>query len=274
MTAAMQDSPPADHSQASSRGRAVDDWRADLRHRLSRAAESHLAVLDPVNDLDGSRSWRGDGAASMTQWLAAAHGLAHRTAAGWVRVAGLLPILPALRAAYASGDLSWDQLRVATRLRALQPIPRQPMKHRRSQFPRGTDVPAGSATLRLPHPRGAANPLSALVVRPRLSYLALRGSAAGRRRCCGRQGPGTAHLRCSPGPGVPGLRSRRQGGVANRDREAVSAGGPLLRRQGPVRRRRRPAALTLGRVRRRDRRPPMSAGPVPSRRGISRRPKA
>jgi hypothetical protein len=88
---------------------------ARLQERTVVMAAAHLEVLATVAELDRSGAWRRDGAVSMAQWLATHHGLSHATAAEWVRVAGMIDELPELRAGFAAGEVSWDQLRTATR---------------------------------------------------------------------------------------------------------------------------------------------------------------
>ena len=72
-------------------------------------------VLREVAALDDEKAWQGDGATSMTPWLAARYGVAWGTAREWVRVAHTLRGLPRITAAYASARLSWDQLRPLTK---------------------------------------------------------------------------------------------------------------------------------------------------------------
>jgi hypothetical protein len=77
---------------------------------------SRAEMLSTVENLDRAESWKANGAASMKQWLAARFGIAQRTAAEWVRVAHKLAELPHVRAAYAAGMMSWDQLSAVTRI--------------------------------------------------------------------------------------------------------------------------------------------------------------
>jgi len=72
---------------------------------------TRAAMLEFVAAFDRSEAWRDDGATSATAWLAYRLGLSHRTAAEWVRLAGALSELPRIAEAFASGLLSWDQLR-------------------------------------------------------------------------------------------------------------------------------------------------------------------
>ncbi len=76
---------------------------------------AHLELLEEVARMDRTESWTFDGASSMAGWLVARYGLSHHTATEWVRVSHRLEELPALRAAYGAGRISWDQLRTATR---------------------------------------------------------------------------------------------------------------------------------------------------------------
>lgn len=87
---------------------AMDKWQA------VRCA-THLELLAEVARMDREEAWTFDGASSMAGWLVARYGLSHHTASEWVRVASAIEELPALRAAYGAGRISWDQLRTATR---------------------------------------------------------------------------------------------------------------------------------------------------------------
>lgn len=74
-----------------------------------------VEVLDLVTRVDDRRGWRADGATSMSAWLAARYRISKGSAREWVRVAHALRELPAIRAAYARGGLSWDQVQFLTR---------------------------------------------------------------------------------------------------------------------------------------------------------------
>ena len=87
---------------------AMDKWQA-LR------CAAHLELLTDVARMDREEAWTFDGASSMAGWLVARYGLSHHTASEWVRVAAAIEELPALKAAYGAGRISWDQLRTATR---------------------------------------------------------------------------------------------------------------------------------------------------------------
>jgi hypothetical protein len=91
----------------------------DLADALDRAAAVMVAAsaeaLRVVAAFDRRVLWKRDGATSMSSWLAGRYGLAWGTAREWVRVAHALEGLPRITDAYASGRLSWDQLRPLTR---------------------------------------------------------------------------------------------------------------------------------------------------------------
>ncbi|MGH2675188.1 MAG: DUF222 domain-containing protein [Actinomycetota bacterium] len=90
-----------------------------LANALDRAAALMVAAsaeaLRVVAAFDERGLWKRDGATSMSSWLAGRYGLAWGTAREWVRVAHALRRLPQISDAYASGRLSWDQLRPLTR---------------------------------------------------------------------------------------------------------------------------------------------------------------
>jgi hypothetical protein len=96
----------------------------ELTESMDRATASMAAAsadaLQAVAAFDERRLWEGDGATSMTSWLAARYGLAWGTAREWVRVAHTLQELPQILRAYAEGRLSWDQLRPLTRFAAAE----------------------------------------------------------------------------------------------------------------------------------------------------------
>ena len=78
-------------------------------------AAASAEVLRMVTEVDRRGLCRRDGATSVTSWLAGRYRLAWGTAREWVRVAHALDGLPRIAEAYASGRLSWDQLRPLTR---------------------------------------------------------------------------------------------------------------------------------------------------------------
>lgn len=92
---------------------AMDKW-----HAVRCAA--HLEMLDDVAQMDRKEAWTFDGASSMSNWLVIRYGLGHHTASEWTRVAHAVQELPAIRAAYRAGRLSWDQLRTVTRFATVE----------------------------------------------------------------------------------------------------------------------------------------------------------
>ncbi|MFP3906821.1 MAG: DUF222 domain-containing protein [Acidimicrobiales bacterium] len=78
-------------------------------------AATHAELLDLVAAVDAEGDWADDGATAVAPWLVGQIGLARSNANEWVRAAATLQDLPELRAAYAAGALSWDQVRPATR---------------------------------------------------------------------------------------------------------------------------------------------------------------
>ncbi|MDZ7677584.1 MAG: DUF222 domain-containing protein [Acidimicrobiales bacterium] len=78
-------------------------------------AATHAELLDLVAAVNAERDWADDGATAVAPWLVGQIGLARSNANQWVRAAEALQDLPELRGAYAAGELSWDQVRPATR---------------------------------------------------------------------------------------------------------------------------------------------------------------
>jgi hypothetical protein len=73
-----------------------------------------LEELDWIVEYDHREAWKEDGACSMADWIAYRHGHAFGTARQRVRVAHALRELPAIRASFAEGRLSWDKLTLLT----------------------------------------------------------------------------------------------------------------------------------------------------------------
>lgn len=97
------------------RARSADDRADAVRQLAGLMAATHAELLALVLAVDRERDWAADGCTGPATWLVAACGLTYDDAHEWVRVAHALDELPALRAAYASGRLSWEQVRPATR---------------------------------------------------------------------------------------------------------------------------------------------------------------
>jgi hypothetical protein len=85
------------------------------RHRLTVAA-SQAAMLEIVGqwETDDHHPWENDGATCASMWLQQECGMSKANALEWVRIAGALRSLPAIRAAFMRGELSFDQLKPLT----------------------------------------------------------------------------------------------------------------------------------------------------------------
>lgn len=86
----------------------------DVWHAASNSSMARLLGL--VVEYDRDEIWKTDGATSMASWLSFRFGLAPGTARDWVRIARVLPELPAVRREFAEGRLSLDQLKFVCRL--------------------------------------------------------------------------------------------------------------------------------------------------------------
>jgi hypothetical protein len=90
--------------------------RAEAIAQLSALlAATHAELLDVAYAAEIAGDWSHDGATGVVPWLVGQIGVANPTAREWVRVADALQDLPSLRATYAAGALSWDQVRHATK---------------------------------------------------------------------------------------------------------------------------------------------------------------
>lgn len=96
-------------------GSATAAERSDAVLQLSGLmAATHAELLRVITAVVAGGDWHADGATDPAAWLVASCGLTRDHAREWVRVAAELEELPLLRAAFASGRLSWDQIRPAT----------------------------------------------------------------------------------------------------------------------------------------------------------------
>ena len=94
--------------------------RSDVVMQLH-AAECAIrrTLVEVIAAHDRTESWKEDGAASMTAWLAAQLGVAHGTASQMVSVGAALEELPLIGEAFGEGLLSWDKTRSLTRFASL-----------------------------------------------------------------------------------------------------------------------------------------------------------
>jgi len=99
--------PAYDHCSGMSRAHAIEQLSA-----LSCATT--VEMLAVIAAADAAEDWRVDGTTDMASWLAMALRLSVGTARTWVRVARALEELPRLRALFADGTISWDQIAAAT----------------------------------------------------------------------------------------------------------------------------------------------------------------
>jgi hypothetical protein len=90
------------------------DLCAAAEQMAALASAAHAELLDLVAAVDRKGSWRDDGATSAAAWVVEILHVSWGTAKEWVRVARALEALPCVRAAFAEGVLSWDQVRHAT----------------------------------------------------------------------------------------------------------------------------------------------------------------
>ena len=94
-----------------------DDQLADsICTWAGRVAAGMARLLGLVAEFDRREAWGGPGMLSCAHWLSWRIGLSPGTAREWVRVARRLEQLPAVRAAFEGGQLSWSQARAITRV--------------------------------------------------------------------------------------------------------------------------------------------------------------
>jgi hypothetical protein len=87
----------------------------ELDRRNASIASETARWMDDIVAFDEARAWAADGATSMSAWLAGQYGMARGTAREWVRTAHAVRELPAIDAAFARGELCFDQLKPLTR---------------------------------------------------------------------------------------------------------------------------------------------------------------
>lgn len=114
---ALIDEPPvASSERVAAHQRCTHGERSDAIEQLGSLVSATTAeMLDLITAADRQEDWKADGATCMAGWLVAMVRVSQTTAREWVRVGQALDQLPAVREAFASGALSWDQVRPATR---------------------------------------------------------------------------------------------------------------------------------------------------------------
>jgi hypothetical protein len=93
----------------------ADERLVAIEQLAALIAATHAELLDVIAAAGSSGDWALDGATGAAPWLVGRLGLARETATEWERVADALQALPALREAFATGAMSWDQVRPATK---------------------------------------------------------------------------------------------------------------------------------------------------------------
>jgi hypothetical protein len=92
------------------------DERVRAIDSLAQMSNAVLAEIFTIaSAIRRAGDWKDDGAASMADWLAYRYNLSPTTAHQWARLARALEHLPALRAAFAGGAISFEQLTHAVR---------------------------------------------------------------------------------------------------------------------------------------------------------------
>src|SRR5438067_697945 len=91
--------------------------KVDEAMRAVNAAQA--VALAEIAAIDETGAWRAEGSTSATAWLRGRYGSTKSTALEWVRVARALRSLPVISAAFARGELSFEQLRPPTKFATL-----------------------------------------------------------------------------------------------------------------------------------------------------------
>ncbi|MEQ1785991.1 MAG: DUF222 domain-containing protein, partial [Acidimicrobiales bacterium] len=99
--------PVYDHCSSMSRAHAIEQLSA-----LTCATTAEMLAV--IAAADAAQDWRVDGCTGMASWLAMTLHVSLPTARTWVRVARALEGLPRLRAGFAEGVISWDQIVAVT----------------------------------------------------------------------------------------------------------------------------------------------------------------
>src|SRR5439155_1348205 len=140
----------------------LDDLEAELATLASHLYAGTCRWLELLGEIDRRGGWSESGAGSCAEWLAWRCALTPRSAREHVRVARRLSELPAIRASFARGELSYAKVRALTRvatgeneeeLLALARVftaaqlERAVRAYRRVTTPEGRELPEGA------HPR-------------------------------------------------------------------------------------------------------------------------
>lgn len=107
---------PQPHADDPFDGLDNDDLAEATRGLAALEAGVRIQQLRLLASLDEREAWRDDGQICTTNWVCLHLGTTKRTARDLLRVARVISTLPALEAAYANGEISWDQLIPLTQL--------------------------------------------------------------------------------------------------------------------------------------------------------------
>src|SRR3954447_25298875 len=110
--------PPAPDASPASSGVPLPELARAITAGAVRLAAATAAWLALVAEFDRRGGWHGVGIKSCAHWLSWQCGLAPGPAREHLRVARALPALPAIRAAFAAGRLSYSKVRALTRIAA------------------------------------------------------------------------------------------------------------------------------------------------------------
>lgn len=93
------------------RSTTADDQLISALHRAhTRVTSDQRHLLEIIAQCDDEELWRHDGARDTAQWLSAHLGISCWAACRWVTAAHVLPELPRIKEAFASGRLSLDKV--------------------------------------------------------------------------------------------------------------------------------------------------------------------
>jgi len=96
--------------------RPLPEVEAELLTLAGHLAAGEARLVELIGEFDRREGWGGDGIISCAHWLSWKTGLGPVAARERVRVARALPELPAIRAAFAEGRLSYSKVRALTRI--------------------------------------------------------------------------------------------------------------------------------------------------------------
>ena len=90
--------------------------RSEILHLCAELHRTEYRLIELIEQLDVPGAWRNDDMPSCAHWLNARCGFDLVTAREKVRIAHALPNLPAIRAAFRDGEISYSKVRAITRV--------------------------------------------------------------------------------------------------------------------------------------------------------------